>query len=130
VRSLGDTIFSRAKAARCRSLLLRLEDTRNVLDRVYHELNNGAERGLDISPAGDWLLADNFYIVQEHIRRFGQIFRRVLRGASQTRNGSTDRYRGLRSSNELIAHTEGHLDLDNITLFVARVSDGHTTPHG
>ena len=48
-------------------LLLRLEDTKNVLDRVYHELNSGAERGLDISPAGDWLL-DNFYIVQEHIR--------------------------------------------------------------
>jgi hypothetical protein len=37
-------------------LLERLDDTRKVLEEVRVRLNNAAERGLDISPAGDWLL--------------------------------------------------------------------------
>ena len=100
-------------------LLLRLEDTRNVLDRVYHELNTGAEHGLDISPAGDWLL-DNFYIVQEHIR---EIRTNLPKGyydeLPKLATGSLTGYpRAYEVAIELIAHTEGHLDLDNITLFV------------
>ncbi len=100
-------------------LLHRLEDTRSVLDRVYHELNTGAEHGLDISPAGDWLL-DNFYIVQEHIR---EIRTNLPKGyydeLPKLATGSLTGYpRAYEVAIELIAHTEGHLDLDNITLFV------------
>ena len=100
-------------------LLLRLEDTRNVLDRVYHELNNGAERGLDISPAGDWLL-DNFYIVQEHIREIRtNLPKGYYEELPKLATGSLAGYpRAYEVAIELIAHTEGHLDLDNITLFV------------
>jgi len=100
-------------------LLLRLEDTRTVLDRVYRELSEGSERGLDISPAGDWLL-DNFYIVQEHIR---EIRTNLPAGYYQElpklATGSLKGYpRAYEVAIELIAHSEGHLDLDNITLFV------------
>jgi cyclic beta-1,2-glucan synthetase len=100
-------------------LLLRLEDTRTVLDRVYHELNTGAERGLDISPAGDWLL-DNFYIVQEHIREIRtNLPRGYYEELPKLATGSLAGYpRAYEVAIELIAHTEGHLDLDNITLFV------------
>ena len=100
-------------------LLLRLEDTREVLDRVYHELNNGAERGLDISPAGDWLL-DNFYIVQEHIREIRtNLPKGYYEELPKLATGSLAGYpRAYEVAIELIAHTEGHLDLDNITLFV------------
>jgi cyclic beta-1,2-glucan synthetase len=100
-------------------LLLRLEDTRNVLDRVYHELNTGAERGLDISPAGDWLL-DNFYIVQEHIREIRtSLPKGYYEELPKLATGSLAGYpRAYEVAIELIAHTEGHLDLDNITLFV------------
>ncbi|HET6761072.1 MAG TPA: hypothetical protein VFH13_03180, partial [Gemmatimonadaceae bacterium] len=100
-------------------LLLRLEDTRNVLDRVYHELNTGAERGLDISPAGDWLL-DNFYIVQEHIREIRtNLPKGYYEELPKLATGSLAGYpRAYEVAIELIAHTEGHLDLDNITLFV------------
>jgi hypothetical protein len=94
-------------------LLLRLEDTRNVLDRVYHELNTGAEHGLDISPAGDWLL-DNFYIVQEHIR---EIRTNLPKGyydeLPKLATGALAGYpRAYEVAIELIAHTEGHLDLE------------------
>ena len=100
-------------------LLLRLEDTRNVLDRVYHELNTGAEHGLDISPAGDWLL-DNFYIVQEHIREIRtSLPKGYYEELPKLATGSLAGYpRAYEVAIELIAHTEGHLDLDNITLFV------------
>jgi cyclic beta-1,2-glucan synthetase len=100
-------------------LLLRLEDTRSVLDRVYHELNTGAERGLDISPAGDWLL-DNFYIVQEHIREIRtNLPKGYYEELPKLATGSLAGYpRAYEVAIELIAHTEGHLDLDNITLFV------------
>ena len=100
-------------------LLLRLEDTRTVLDRVYHELNTGAEHGLDISPAGDWLL-DNFYIVQEHIREIRtNLPKGYYEELPKLATGSLAGYpRAYEVAIELIAHTEGHLDLDNITLFV------------
>ena len=100
-------------------LLLRLEDTKEVLDRVYHELNSGAERGLDISPAGDWLL-DNFYIVQEHIREIRtNLPKGYYEELPKLATGSLAGYpRAYEVAIELIAHTEGHLDLDNITLFV------------
>jgi len=100
-------------------LLLRLEDTRNVLDRVYHELNTGAERGLDISPAGDWLL-DNFYIVQEHIREIRtSLPKGYYEELPKLATGSLAGFpRAYEVAIELIAHTEGHLDLDNITLFL------------
>jgi cyclic beta-1,2-glucan glucanotransferase len=100
-------------------LLLRLEDTREVLDRVYHQLNSGAERGLDISPAGDWLL-DNFYIVQEHIREIRtNLPKGYYEELPKLATGALAGYpRAYEVAIELIAHTEGHLDLDNITLFV------------
>jgi len=101
-------------------LLLRLEDTRAVLDRVYHQLNNGAERGLDISPAGDWLL-DNFYIVQEHIREIRtSLPKGYYEELPKLATGALAGFpRAYEVAIELIAHTEGHLDLDNITLFVS-----------
>ena len=100
-------------------LLLRLEDTKAVLDRVYQELNRGAESGLDISPAGDWLL-DNFYIVQEHIREIRtSLPKSYYDELPKLSTGALTGYpRAYEVAIELIAHTEGHLDLDNITLFV------------
>lgn len=100
-------------------LLQRLEETRVVLDRVYHDLNLGAERGLDISPAGDWLL-DNFYIVQEHIREIRtNLPKGYYEELPKLSTGSLTGYpRAYEVAIELIAHTEGHLDIDNITLFV------------
>ena len=100
-------------------LLQRLDDTKVILDRVYQELNGGAERGLDISPAGDWLL-DNFYIVQEHIREIRtSLPKGYYQELPKLATGSLAGYpRVYEVAIELIAHTEGHLDLDNITLFV------------
>jgi cyclic beta-1,2-glucan synthetase len=100
-------------------LLERLESTRGVLERVYRTLSEGAERGLDVSPGGEWFL-DNFYIIQEHIREVrttlpGSYYQELPKLAA---GPLADHPRVYEVAIELIAHTEGHLDLDNITLFV------------
>ncbi|MGI9140420.1 MAG: GH36-type glycosyl hydrolase domain-containing protein [Gemmatimonadaceae bacterium] len=100
-------------------LLKRLDSTRVILGRVYSALNDGAEREVDISPAGEWFL-DNFYIIQEHIREvrtslphgYYHELPKLLGGPL------ADHPRVYEVATELIAHTEGHLDLENITLFV------------
>ena len=100
-------------------LLDRLDDTRSVIREVHDRLTDAAERGVDISPAGEWLL-DNWYIVQEHIREIrtslpGGYYQELPKLA----NGTLAHYpRVYDVAIELIAHTEGHLSLDNITLFV------------
>jgi len=100
-------------------LLDRLDDTRKVLAEIHDRLADAAERGVDISPAGEWLL-DNHYIVQEHIHEI----RTNLPGGyyqelPKLSTGTLAHYpRVYDVAIELIAHTEGHLSLENITLFV------------
>ncbi|MDO8501759.1 MAG: glucoamylase family protein [Gemmatimonadaceae bacterium] len=100
-------------------LLGRLDDTRRVLDEIHDRLSDAAEREVDISPAGEWLL-DNSYIVQEHIREIrtnlpGGYYQELPKLAS----GMLAHYpRVYDVAIELIAHSEGHLSIDNITLFV------------
>lgn len=100
-------------------LLERLDDTSAVIREVHDRLTDAAERGVDISPAGEWLL-DNSYIVQEHIREIrtslpGGYYQELPKLA----NGTLAHYpRVYDVAIELIAHTEGHLSLENITLFV------------
>jgi cyclic beta-1,2-glucan synthetase len=91
-----------------------------VLAKIHERLADAAERKSDvISPAGEWLL-DNHYIVQEHIREIrtnlpGGYYQELPKLA----NGTLAHYpRVYEVAIELIAHTEGHITLDNITLFV------------
>ncbi len=100
-------------------LLDRLNDTQRVLQDVHERLADASERSIDISPAGDWLL-DNWYIIQEHVR---EIRTNLPAGYYQElpklATGTLAEYpRVYDVAIELIAHTEGHLSLDNITLFV------------
>src|SRR5687767_7533409 len=52
-------------------LLTRLNDTEKLLEEAREALTSAADREMDVSAAGDWLL-DNFYVVQEHIRDIRQ----------------------------------------------------------
>jgi cyclic beta-1,2-glucan synthetase len=100
-------------------LLARLDDSREVMREVHDRLSAAADRGIDISPAGEWLL-DNGYIVTEHLR---EIRTNLPRGYYQElpklATGTLAEYpRVYDVAIELIAHTEGHLTFENITLFV------------
>ena len=99
-------------------LLRRLDDTRIVLSEIHRALSDAAGDGIDISSAGEWLL-DNFYIVQEHMREVrtalpNKYYQELPKLAAGTLAGYPRVYE---LAIELIGHTEGRLDLDNITLF-------------
>jgi cyclic beta-1,2-glucan synthetase len=101
-------------------LLARLDETREVIEDVHRALAEGAERGTDISPAGEWLL-DNHYVIREHLREVrtnlpSGYYQELPKLASGALAGYPRVYE---LAIELIAHTEGHLDLENITLFVS-----------
>ncbi|MGI9090205.1 MAG: hypothetical protein ACR2GG_03765, partial [Gemmatimonadaceae bacterium] len=99
-------------------LLRRLDDTRRVLAAIHHSLAQAAAMGVDISSAGEWLM-DNYYIVQEHMREVrvalpSKYYQELPKLASGKLAGYPRVYE---IAIELIAHTEGRLDLDNVSLF-------------
>jgi cyclic beta-1,2-glucan synthetase len=99
-------------------LLRRLDDTRVVLTEIQHALSDAAAHGIDISSAGEWLL-DNYYIVQEHMREVRMALpNKYYQELPKLSAGTLAGYpRVYELAIELIGHTEGRLDLDNITLF-------------
>ena len=106
-------------------LLSRLDETEKLLEEARDALTGAADREIDISAAGDWLL-DNFYVVQEHIRDIRQnLPGSYYQELPKLAEGSLAGYpRVYELAIELIAHTEGHLDLENIGLFVREFQDG------
>jgi cyclic beta-1,2-glucan synthetase len=100
-------------------LLERLEETYDILLEARATLTQAADDGIDVSPAGEWLL-DNFYTVEEHIREIrATLPRGYYRELPELVSGPLAHYpRIYEIAIELIAHTEGHLDLANTELFV------------
>ncbi|MDQ4080294.1 MAG: cyclic beta 1-2 glucan synthetase, partial [Gemmatimonadota bacterium] len=99
-------------------LLSRLAESRRILDDARHELAQASDRGVDISPAGEWLL-DNWYVILEHIREIGASMPRgFYRELPKLAAGPLAGYpRVYELAIELIAHTEGRLELSTIELF-------------
>ncbi|MGE5090887.1 MAG: GH36-type glycosyl hydrolase domain-containing protein [Bacillota bacterium] len=106
-------------------LLGRLDDTERLLEETRDALTAAVDRGTDISSAGDWLL-DNFYVVQEHIREIRlHLPRGYYAELPKLAEGPLAGYpRIYELAIELIAHTEGHLDIENIGLFVREFQTG------
>ena len=100
-------------------LLQRLDETRKILDASRVTITDAADRGVDISPAGEWLL-DNFYVVQEHVREVrASMPKGYYQELPKLAAGSLAGYpRIYEVAIELIAHTEGYLKAENIELFV------------
>jgi cellobiose phosphorylase len=100
-------------------LLERVEETYALLLDARETLSDAADEGIDVSPAGEWLL-DNFYTVEEHIREIrATLPKGYYRELPELTSGPLARFpRVYEIAIELIAHTEGHLDLANTELFV------------
>jgi len=107
------------KGRRTVPLLERLEETYRLLLEARETLAAAADEGIDVSPAGEWLL-DNFYTVEEHIREIRATMPRgYYRELPELASGPLARFpRVYEIAIELIAHTEGHLDFANTELFI------------
>jgi cellobiose phosphorylase len=108
------------RARRRTPLLARLNGTRKILEDAHRRLTAAADKAADVGPAGEWFL-DNYHVVQEHI---GEV-RESLPGGyyrelPELANGPLAGYpRVYELAITLISHSEGRVDLDNVTNFVA-----------
>ncbi|MDQ2766759.1 MAG: cyclic beta 1-2 glucan synthetase, partial [Gemmatimonadota bacterium] len=100
-------------------LLARLAETERVLYEVRASLLDASARGIDVTPAGAWLL-DAFFIVIEHGR---EVRASMPQGYyQQLPKLESGPYRGYPRiygiAIEFIAHTEGQLDQQNMELMI------------
>ncbi|MEO8408125.1 MAG: cyclic beta 1-2 glucan synthetase, partial [Oxalobacteraceae bacterium] len=101
-------------------LLPRLADNENVIIDVCNHLTDAIKAGRQVTPAAEWLL-DNFYLVEEQIhtakrhlpKNYSKELPRLLRGASVGKPRVYD------IALETIAHGDGRVDPENLSLFVA-----------
>ncbi len=100
-------------------LLARLNDTRRILEDAYQRLT-ASDGAADVSPAGEWLL-DNYHVVQEHIDEVRESLPRgYYRELPELATGPLAGYpRVYELAITLISHSEGRVDLENVTGFVA-----------
>jgi len=114
-----------------RPLLERLEQTRRILESARASLAAAAERGGDVSASGEWLL-DNFYVIQEHLREIrASMPRGYYQELPKLVAGTLAGYpRVYEVAISLIGHSEGHVDWDNVQLFVREFQRGATLTTG
>jgi cyclic beta-1,2-glucan synthetase len=100
-------------------LLKRLADNEITLQEVRKLLTDSIKRKYQISPAGEWLI-DNFYLIEEHIRIAKTHFpKNYSEDLPQLVNGTSA---GITRSYDLvlqiISHSDGRIDIENIGNFV------------
>ena len=108
-------------------LLARLQRNERVLAEVRAELDDAARRGLDVSPAGAWLL-DNYFVIQEQVREIrasmpAGYYRELPKLDAPSAFAGFPRVYEL--AIELISHTDGCVELQNIELLVREYQQVH-----
>jgi len=100
-------------------LLVRLDETRRILDDAHERLAAAADREVNVSPAGEWLL-DNLHVVQEHIREVRESLPRgYYRELPELATGALAGYpRVYEIAITLISHTEARVELESVDLFL------------
>ncbi|MES2483633.1 MAG: glucoamylase family protein, partial [Pseudomonadota bacterium] len=101
-------------------LLTRLGQSHKILHEAHARLAAGAARGVDVGPAGEWLL-DNFHVVREHIREIHESLPRgYYRELPELTRGALAGYpRVYELTITLISHTEARVDRQSLDGFVA-----------
>ena len=105
-------------------LLLRLADNEKILLAVRNLLAKSVKLDFEMSPAGEWLL-DNFYLIEEQIRLAKKhLPRGYSEGLPQLSEGNS---KGLPRVYdivlELISHSDGKIDLENVSDFLSSYSE-------
>ena len=100
-------------------LLKRLADNENILLEVHAKLTDVVSNKERIVPAGEWLL-DNFYLIEEQIYIAKKHFPKgYSKGLPQLARGeSAGLPRVYDMAVEIISHSDGHIDLNNLTSFI------------
>ncbi len=100
-------------------LLPRLADNEQVLLKTHTLLNTVIEENSPVAPAGEWLL-DNFYLVEEQIRTARlHLPEEYSKELPHLAKGPLEGYpRVYHIARELIAHSDGRIDTENLFVFI------------
>ena len=100
-------------------LLKRLAENEKILVEVHSKLTDVVGRNERIVPAAEWLL-DNFYLIEEQIYIAKKHFPKgYSKGLPQLAKGeSAGLPRAYDMAVEIISHSDGHVDLNNLTGFI------------
>lgn len=103
-----------------RMLLERLEANFDRLTVIYRYLNDKAKETDRLSPASEWIL-DNYYIIEEQAKEAGQLLRQERHAKLPVLNtGPLKGYPRIYAiALELISHTDGRLDQNELVAFLA-----------
>ncbi len=100
-------------------LLKRLADNEVVLTKVTNLLQDSVKEKISITPAGEWLL-DNYYIIEEEVRTGKKYLPKgYSKGLPRLTSGPSQGYpRVYDIAIEIIAHSDGHVDINNLNRFI------------
>ena len=100
-------------------LLKRLAENEKILLDVHTVLTDVVARNERIVPAAEWLL-DNFYLIEEQIyigkKHFPKGYSRGLPQLAKGESAGLPRVYDI--AVEIISHSDGHIDLNNLTGFI------------
>ncbi|MCD9019388.1 GH36-type glycosyl hydrolase domain-containing protein [Parachryseolinea silvisoli] len=101
-------------------LLGRLAVNEDVLFHVTRLLQDAVKEKKVVTPAGEWLL-DNFYLIEEQIRLAKRhLPKGYSKGLPRLEKGkSAGLPRVYEIATEIISHSDGHVDMHNLSSFIA-----------
>ena len=100
-------------------LLHRLAENEAIVREAHRVVSEAVHRSRHLPQAAEWLL-DNFYLIEEQIAVARDVFRPVTAGSlPRLRAGPLKGFPCVYDlALELVIHTDGRVDVDNLTRFV------------
>ena len=100
-------------------LIGRLSDNESTLQEVRKLLDDSIKKSYQVTPAGEWLI-DNFYLIEEHIQIAKTHFpKNYSEDLPQLLNGtSTGITRSYDIVLKIISHSDGRIDIENLSCFI------------
>lgn len=101
-------------------LVKRLSENEEVLEKVTSLLHDAVKEKSRVSPAGEWLL-DNYYLIEEQILAGKKYLpKKYSRSLPQLVSGPFAGFpRVYDIAIEIISHSDGHVDMDSLSAFIA-----------
>ena len=95
--------------------ITRLEDNFKFITKTYEILNEHLKMGINIHPAGEWLL-DNYYIIEETVKTIQKdMTLKKYKNLIGIANGAYEGFARIYVlATEIVAYTEGRIEAHNL----------------
>ncbi|MFI4912390.1 MAG: GH36-type glycosyl hydrolase domain-containing protein [Sedimentisphaeraceae bacterium JB056] len=107
-------------------LLRRLNENAEIIKKSYEDVAKALSQNRSVSPGAEWLL-DNYYLIEEQIDHIRLNF--PPQYSQQLPRLGTGHRKGLPRlydlALELVSHTDGRVDIENISLFLQAFQSVH-----